>query len=74
MAKRTSSKRGQSGNPGGRARKNPELREVEELARQASPMAIQRLVYWIGVGQRESLGGGLYGHPGQGVGQAGSGH
>lgn len=39
--------KGQSGNPGGRPAKTPELREVEELARQASPMAIERLVYWM---------------------------
>lgn len=38
--------KGQSGNPGGRATKTPELREVEELARQASPMALKRLVHW----------------------------
>lgn len=47
MAKRTSWKRGQSGDPGGRPKKTPELRVVEELARQASPMAIQRLVHWM---------------------------
>jgi hypothetical protein len=39
--------KGRSGNPGGRAKKTPELREVEELARQASPAAIQRLVHWM---------------------------
>lgn len=38
--------KGQSGNPGGRATKTPELREVEALAREASTMAIERLVHW----------------------------
>lgn len=38
--------KGQSGNPSGRARKTPELKEVEEMARQAAPLAVQRLVHW----------------------------
>jgi hypothetical protein len=47
MGKRTSWKRGQSGNPSGRPRKTPDLIEVETLARQASPMAIKRLIEWM---------------------------
>lgn len=38
--------RGQSGNPGGRPKKTPELLEIEALAKDASPTAIKRLVYW----------------------------
>lgn len=39
--------KGRSGNPGGRPAKTPEMREVEDLARQASPQAIARLVEWM---------------------------
>lgn len=39
--------KGRSGNPGGRAKKTPDLIEVEELARKASPAAIKRLVEWM---------------------------
>lgn len=39
--------KGKSGNPGGRIKKAPELREVEELAREHSPSAIKRLVDWM---------------------------
>jgi hypothetical protein len=39
--------RGQSGNPGGRPKMTPELREVEDLARKASPAAVKRLVEWM---------------------------
>lgn len=38
--------KGQSGNPAGRAKKTPELREVEEMARQAAPLAVERLKHW----------------------------
>lgn len=40
-------RKGQSGNPGGRPAKTPDLLEVERLAREASPAAIQRLVFWM---------------------------
>jgi hypothetical protein len=36
--------KGQSGNPGGRPKEDPELKE---LARAASPEAIERLVHWM---------------------------
>jgi hypothetical protein len=39
--------KGKSGNPGGRPKKTPELREVEDLCRQASPDAVARLVEWM---------------------------
>lgn len=39
--------KGKSGNPGGRPKKTPELREVEDLCRQASPDAVGRLVEWM---------------------------
>lgn len=38
--------KGRSGNPGGRPKKTPELREVEALCRQASPRAVERLIEW----------------------------
>lgn len=37
-------KKGQSGNPGGRPKKTPELIEVENLCKEASPEAVTRLV------------------------------
>lgn len=40
-------KKGQSGNPGGRKKKTPELIEVENLCKQASPRAVERLKEWI---------------------------
>lgn len=39
--------KGKSGNPVGRPKKTPELREVEDLAKDASPEAIKRLIEWI---------------------------
>lgn len=39
--------KGKSGNPGGRPKKTPELREVEALCRQASPRAVERLAEWM---------------------------
>jgi hypothetical protein len=41
--RRTSWVPGQSGNPGGRPRKTPEQREIEELARSKSRAAVLRL-------------------------------
>lgn len=38
--------KGKSGNPGGRPKKTPELIEVENLCKQASPRAIERLIEW----------------------------
>jgi hypothetical protein len=38
--------KGRSGNPGGRPKKTPELREVEALCQQASPRAVERLIEW----------------------------
>ncbi len=40
-------KKGQSGNPGGRKKKTPEVIEVEALAQQHTPEAIARLAHWI---------------------------
>lgn len=40
-------KKGQTGNAGGRPKKAPELREVEALARAASPEAIRKLTEWM---------------------------
>lgn len=39
--------KGKSGNPGGRPKKTPELREVEALCRQVSPRAVERLAEWM---------------------------
>lgn len=39
--------KGKSGNPVGRPKKTPELAEVENLAKDASPAAIKRLIQWI---------------------------
>lgn len=39
--------KGQSGNPGGRAKKTPEMIEVEALARTYTPEAIERLAFWM---------------------------
>lgn len=38
---------GQSGNPGGRPKDDPEVKEVKELAKQKSKRAIERLVEWM---------------------------
>lgn len=38
--------KGKTGNPGGRPKKTPELLEIEALAKEASPMAIRRLIHW----------------------------
>lgn len=40
-------KKGQSGNPGGRPKKSPELEEVEALCKEASPAAVLRLTQWM---------------------------
>ena len=39
--------KGKSGNPGGRPKKTPELIEVENLCKEASPAAVARLVEWM---------------------------
>ena len=39
--------KGKSGNPNGRPKRAPILAEIEELARYASPKAIERLKYWL---------------------------
>lgn len=36
--------KGVSGNPGGRPKKDPEVRTAEELAREATPLAIKTLI------------------------------
>lgn len=38
--------KGKSGNPGGRPKKTPELIEIENLCKEASPEAVDRLVFW----------------------------
>lgn len=38
--------KGQSGNPNGRPKKSPEQLAFEAAAREHSPEALQRLVYW----------------------------
>jgi len=43
-ANRTSFKPGQSGNPGGRPRKTPEMRHVEDLAKEHTGKAVQGIV------------------------------
>lgn len=43
----TTWKMGRSPNPGGWPAKTLDLIEVERLAREASPMAIERLTYWM---------------------------
>ncbi len=39
--------KGQSGNPGGRPKKAPELAEIEALCRELSPKAVKRLAEWM---------------------------
>ena len=39
--------KGQSGNPSGRPKKTPELVEIEQLCRELSPDAVQRLADWM---------------------------
>ncbi len=39
-------KKGESGNPNGRPKRAPVLKEVEEMARLQAPYAIERLKYW----------------------------
>lgn len=39
--------KGKSGNPGGRPKKTPELIEVENLCKEASPDAVARLIHWM---------------------------
>jgi len=39
-------RKGQTGNPNGRPRKTPEVREVEELCKELGPMAVERLAHW----------------------------
>lgn len=39
-------RKGKSGNPNGRPKKTPELIEVENLCKEASPRAVQRLKEW----------------------------
>jgi hypothetical protein len=48
---RTSWQPGQTGNPGGRPRKTPEAREIEEPARSKSKAAIQRLASIVRTGK-----------------------
>ena len=48
---RTSWQPGQTGNAGGRPRKTPEAREIEELARSKSKAAIQRLASIVRTGR-----------------------
>lgn len=39
--------KGKSGNPSGRPKKTPELIEVENLCKDASPEAVKRLTEWM---------------------------
>ena len=39
--------KGKSGNPSGRPKKTPELIEVENLCKEASPDAVARLIEWM---------------------------
>lgn len=47
MARPGTFKPGKSGNPSGRPKKTPELIEVENLCKQASPDAVERLKFWM---------------------------
>lgn len=46
MARPGTFPKGKSGNPGGRRKKTPELIEVENLCKEASPRAVERLKEW----------------------------
>jgi hypothetical protein len=48
VARKGQFQKGQSGNPGGRPKKTPDQREVIELAKEAAPRAIGRLVELVG--------------------------
>jgi hypothetical protein len=39
--------KGKSGNPAGRARKTADLLEIEALAKEEAPGAIERLAFWM---------------------------
>ncbi len=47
-------KKGQSGNPGGRPKKGPAVIEIEALAKQLSPEALERLAAWMRSGDAKA--------------------